>query len=195
MNKNQLQIYRRFDEEFMLLLEQNGLELMDALRLTKLGKALIQSRKKSISSMQRHYFEHFTVKDTIQSLQKLYPCFHSINRAILYRVISLLSKHTAYFLVTDDYLIPRYTKTAYRSDRFRDPVKRKIGIGHNIVDTIITTRKLELTFAFAIQPKHSKIPKTKRGLKQLLHARCHRDFHACFKTYKEKISYNELFLQ
>lgn len=43
-------------------------------------------------------------------------------------------------------------------------------MGHNVVDTIIVSKGLEITFDFELQPKNSPIPKTKRALSQLLQA-------------------------
>lgn len=76
-------------------------------------------------------------------------------------------KRRRLFVICDDYLLPRYGKNGYRVGKFRDPVQKRLRYGHNIVDTVIAMKGLEVTYDFAIQPKNSRIPKTKRALKQI----------------------------
>lgn len=162
-----LKLYLTLDETISDLLEQQGLTYASARQLSKLMIGMLTGLKKSISSMHRLYFPEYSVQSVLKHLKKLIKNFRSYNKAIFERICKCWDKRRRVFVICDDFLLPRYTKKAYRSGVFRDPVKKKVGIGHNIVDTIITTGGLEFTFDYALQPKNSKITKTKRALTQL----------------------------
>ena len=165
-----LKLYLRFEEDVTDLLEENGVSYASARQLAKLGKAILRGAKKSISSLQRLYFPDFSVESVLKTIRKVERQFKSFNKDFLKRIHSFWDKRKALFLICDDYLLPRYGKKLYRAGKFRDPVKKQIGFGHNIVDTIITDGNLEMTFTFDIQPKGGKVPKTKKALKQLTEA-------------------------
>ena len=165
-----LKLYFTLDEEFCSYLEERGVTYAAARQLSKLVVSLLRGLKKSIASTNRVYYPEFSYKEVRKQLKKLAKSFKHFNEGLINRITKSWDKKARCFIICDDYLLPRYTKTAYRSDVFRDPVKKKIGTGHNIVDTIIATKGLEMTVDFGIQPKNSTIPKTKRALTQIKQA-------------------------
>ncbi|MFX1536405.1 MAG: hypothetical protein ACFFDI_19475 [Promethearchaeota archaeon] len=159
-----------FRTEFTSFLESRNVSSSSALRLTLLAETLLQGRKKSISSLQRVYFPQFTIKSVILALHELPSRFHSLNRVLLKRVVNSWSVNQRVFIICDDYMIPRYGKKGHRIGKFRDPVSKKVRLGHNLMGTIITDSTLEATVDFVFQPPNSRMPKTKRALRQIQNA-------------------------
>lgn len=162
-----LNLYQEFRTEFISFLESRGVSVHSALRLAWLAEALLQGRKKSISSLQRVYFPQFTIKSIVLALHELPSKFRSLNRILIKRVIKTWSANQRIFIICDDYMILRYSKKGYRIGKFRDPVSKRVRLGHNLVDTIITDSTLETTADFTFQPSNSRVPKTKRALRQI----------------------------
>ncbi len=165
-----LNLYSNFKTEFRDLLINTGLNLRNAIVISDLAQALLQGRKTSISKFYRLGFFDVSVKEVLRNLQKVHSVFSLANGLLLNRIIKSWKKSQSVFIVCDDFLIPRYGKRSYRVGKFRDPVKKTIGFGHNIVDTLITNTKIDLGINFDFQPKHAKVKKTQRGLKQIQHA-------------------------
>ena len=83
--------------------------------------------------------------------------FESLNRYLLEQIIITWKKNQLVFVICDDYLIPRFRKKGYRVGKFRDPIHKRIRLGHNVVNTIITNSKIDLGVKFELQPKYAKI--------------------------------------
>ncbi len=121
-----LKLYFTLDEEFCALLEQEGISYASARQLSKLAVGLLRGLKKSVASTQRVYFPEFTYKDVLKHLKDLEKKFSQINGRLIERFCNSLDFRKRIFIICDDYLIPRYTKKAFRAGLFRDPVKKKL---------------------------------------------------------------------
>ncbi len=170
LNGSKLKIYLNLEEEICNLLEEGGLSYAAARQIAKLAKALLRSLKKSISHMRRLYFPDFSVKDVIKYLNRLAKRFSQVNKALLERIQKSWDRRRRVFVICDDLMIPRDAKKAFRADYFRDPVVKKVRLGHNLVDTIISTNGIEISLDFDLQPKNAKVKKTGRAREQLIQA-------------------------
>ena len=177
-----LKIYLQLEEDLCELLEQSGLSYAAARQIAKAANGLLRGLKKSISHLQRLYFPEFSVKDVLKYINRLKKCFRQVNKALLERIQKSWDKRRRVFVICDDYMIPRWAKKAYRIGYFRDPVVKKIRLGHNVVDTVIATGGIEITMDFALQPKNARIKKTGRAREQLLRALSHLHAHGTPKA-------------
>ncbi len=121
-----LQLYFTLNEEFCTFLEEQGINYAGARQLSKLAVGLLRGLKKSIASTNRLYFPEFVYKDVRKNLKKLEKKFSTLNNNLIERIRKSWDHKSKIFVICDDYLIPRYTKKAYRSSIFRDPVKKKL---------------------------------------------------------------------
>jgi hypothetical protein len=165
-----LRIYTSFEERFCGLLEANDLSYAVSRQLAKLAKGLLRGLKKSVSALQRLYFPEFLVQNVLTYLQGLIKKFESVNQDLIQQIRKSWDKRRRVFVICDDYFVFRNSERVYRSGKFRDPVVRTIRTGHNVVDTLISTNKLEICVDFALQPKDATVPKTQRAGKQVLRA-------------------------
>lgn len=165
-----LKIFLQLEEELQELFDQEELSPAAARQLAKLAVSLLKGLKKSVSRLRRLYFPEFSVKDVLKHLKRLIKRFRSVNSSLIKRFEKSLDKRKRVFIICDDFLIPRDGKKAYRTGKYRDPVENRIRTGHNIVDTIIASGGIEITVDFDIQPKNSRVPKTKRAARQLIRA-------------------------
>ena len=120
-----LKLYFTLDEEFCTFLEEQGINYAAARQLSKFAIGLLRSLKKSIASTNRLYFPEFTYKDVRKNLKKLEKRFSKLNDSLIERIKKSWDRKSRIFVICDDYLIPRYTKKAFRSSIYRDPVKKK----------------------------------------------------------------------
>ena len=165
-----LNLYFTLNDEIATMLEEGKLSYAAARQLAKLAIGLLRGLKKSIASTHRQYFPEFTYQDVVRCLKHLMDTFQQVNRGLIDRIAKCWDNRRRVFVICDDYVLSRYAKKAFRCDKFRDPVKKKIGLGHNVVDTIIAVNGIELTVAVELQPKHTTKPKTRRAKDQLLAA-------------------------